>query len=262
MITLRGITLRRGTKVVLDRADVTLQPGEKVGLIGRNGAGKSSLFSLLTGRLQADAGDIILADNLLITHDGIGLLNLRVDVTEMGGSYGITKAGTGTAVLSGTGSYTGDTVVNAGILQVTGQSIADTGKLIIDGGKVDVESDERVQFLTIGGVAQPDGVYGSSASAAPVGDDVNFSVAGTGTITVGPPLAVNEITITGITHTGTDTTITFSSTSNVDVYRSSDLLDFGATPYAADQPSGTYTDTAASGDKFFYILVSAGDPAP
>jgi ATP-binding cassette, subfamily F, member 3 len=58
MITLRGITLRRGTKVVLDRADVTLQPGEKVGLIGRNGAGKSSLFSLLTGRLQADAGDV------------------------------------------------------------------------------------------------------------------------------------------------------------------------------------------------------------
>jgi ATP-binding cassette, subfamily F, member 3 len=51
MITLRGITLRRGTKVVLDQASVTLQPGEKIGLIGRNGAGKSSLFSLLTGRL-------------------------------------------------------------------------------------------------------------------------------------------------------------------------------------------------------------------
>jgi ATP-binding cassette, subfamily F, member 3 len=58
MINLRGITLRRGTKVVLNDAQVTLQPGEKVGLIGRNGAGKSSLFSLLTGRLQADAGDV------------------------------------------------------------------------------------------------------------------------------------------------------------------------------------------------------------
>ena len=58
MITLRGITLRRGTKVVLDQASVTLQPGEKIGLIGRNGAGKSSLFSLLTGRLHADAGDV------------------------------------------------------------------------------------------------------------------------------------------------------------------------------------------------------------
>ena len=58
MITLRQVTLRRGTKVVLDRASVTLQPGEKIGLVGRNGAGKSSLFLLLTGRLHADAGEV------------------------------------------------------------------------------------------------------------------------------------------------------------------------------------------------------------
>jgi ATP-binding cassette subfamily F protein 3 len=58
MITLKNITLRRGTKVVLQDASVTLNPGEKVGLVGRNGAGKSSLFALLTGRLQADAGDV------------------------------------------------------------------------------------------------------------------------------------------------------------------------------------------------------------
>nr|MCU0920489.1 ATP-binding cassette domain-containing protein [Burkholderiaceae bacterium]MCU0964750.1 ATP-binding cassette domain-containing protein [Burkholderiaceae bacterium] len=58
MITLRNITLRRGVKVVLQNASVVLQPGEKVGLVGRNGAGKSSLFSLLAGRLHADAGDV------------------------------------------------------------------------------------------------------------------------------------------------------------------------------------------------------------
>ncbi len=58
MITLRNITLRRGTKVVLDDASVTLQPGEKIGLVGRNGAGKSSLFALLTDRLQSDKGEI------------------------------------------------------------------------------------------------------------------------------------------------------------------------------------------------------------
>ena len=58
MINLRNITLRRGVKVVLQNANVTLQPGEKVGLIGRNGAGKSSLFSLMTHRLQADSGDV------------------------------------------------------------------------------------------------------------------------------------------------------------------------------------------------------------
>jgi ATP-binding cassette subfamily F protein 3 len=58
MITLRNVTLRRGTKVVLNGASATLHPGEKVGLIGRNGAGKSSLFSLMAGRLQLDGGDL------------------------------------------------------------------------------------------------------------------------------------------------------------------------------------------------------------
>ena len=57
MITLRNLTLRRGTKIVLERATLTLNPGEKVGLVGRNGAGKSSLFALLAGRLHADAGE-------------------------------------------------------------------------------------------------------------------------------------------------------------------------------------------------------------
>jgi ATP-binding cassette subfamily F protein 3 len=57
MITLRSLTLRRGVKVVLDAVDLTLNPGEKVGLVGRNGAGKSSLFALFAGRLHADAGD-------------------------------------------------------------------------------------------------------------------------------------------------------------------------------------------------------------
>ncbi|HMY99347.1 MAG TPA: ATP-binding cassette domain-containing protein [Burkholderiaceae bacterium] len=58
MLQLKNITLRRGAKVVLDGATVTLQPGEKASLVGRNGAGKSSLFALLTGRLHADGGDV------------------------------------------------------------------------------------------------------------------------------------------------------------------------------------------------------------
>jgi ATP-binding cassette subfamily F protein 3 len=58
MITLKNITLRRGVKVVLQDTSITLNPGEKIGLVGRNGAGKSSLFSLLTNRLGADAGEV------------------------------------------------------------------------------------------------------------------------------------------------------------------------------------------------------------
>ena len=57
MITLRDVTLRRGAKVVLDRASTTLNPGENVGLVGRNGAGKSSLFALLQGHLHEDSGE-------------------------------------------------------------------------------------------------------------------------------------------------------------------------------------------------------------
>jgi ATP-binding cassette, subfamily F, member 3 len=58
VITVRNVTLRRGAKVVLQGATFTLNPGENAGLVGRNGAGKSSLFSLLAGRLHADTGDV------------------------------------------------------------------------------------------------------------------------------------------------------------------------------------------------------------
>ena len=66
MIVIKNITLRRGTKIVLQDASVTLQPGEKIGLVGRNGAGKSSLFSLLTHRLQSDAGDVSIPPRWLV----------------------------------------------------------------------------------------------------------------------------------------------------------------------------------------------------
>jgi ATP-binding cassette subfamily F protein 3 len=57
MITLKNVVLRRGAKVILDSASVTLNPGEKVGLVGRNGAGKSSLFAMLNGTLHEDGGE-------------------------------------------------------------------------------------------------------------------------------------------------------------------------------------------------------------
>ncbi|MBK6359442.1 MAG: ATP-binding cassette domain-containing protein [Comamonadaceae bacterium] len=57
MITLKNVVLRRGAKVLLDGASVTINPGEKVGLVGRNGAGKSSLFALFNGSLHEDGGE-------------------------------------------------------------------------------------------------------------------------------------------------------------------------------------------------------------
>jgi len=56
VIRATGLTLRRGAKVLLDDAEFVVHPGERVGIVGKNGAGKSSLFALLTGALDQDAG--------------------------------------------------------------------------------------------------------------------------------------------------------------------------------------------------------------
>ncbi|MDO9322416.1 MAG: ATP-binding cassette domain-containing protein, partial [Pseudomonas sp.] len=54
MIRLENLTLQRGPLRLLEDAELTLHPGHKVGLIGANGAGKSSLFALLRGELTPD----------------------------------------------------------------------------------------------------------------------------------------------------------------------------------------------------------------
>jgi ATP-binding cassette subfamily F protein 3 len=58
MIQLKNLRLLRGSKTVLEGAQLSLHPGEKVALVGHNGAGKSSLFALLQGRLHPDIGDV------------------------------------------------------------------------------------------------------------------------------------------------------------------------------------------------------------
>ncbi|MDB1122796.1 ABC transporter ATP-binding protein [Vibrio algarum] len=56
MITFSDIQLLRGGKALLDQATATIHPGDKVGLVGKNGCGKSTLFALLKGELSIDAG--------------------------------------------------------------------------------------------------------------------------------------------------------------------------------------------------------------
>ena len=68
MIILKDISLRRGVKVLLRSANVTIQPGQRLALIGANGCGKSSLFSLLMGDLGADQGEIEGMNNLRLSH--------------------------------------------------------------------------------------------------------------------------------------------------------------------------------------------------
>jgi ATP-binding cassette subfamily F protein 3 len=58
MIRFSQVSLIRGTKLLLEGADVALNPGERIGLIGANGSGKSSLFALLRGELHTDKGEL------------------------------------------------------------------------------------------------------------------------------------------------------------------------------------------------------------
>jgi len=57
MLELRELRLRRGAAVLIDKANLTIFRGDKIGIVGRNGTGKSSLLALLRGDLGADAGE-------------------------------------------------------------------------------------------------------------------------------------------------------------------------------------------------------------
>src|ERR1700732_2865687 len=54
-----GLVVRYGTQTVLDHSTLTIRDGERVGLVGRNGAGKSTFLQIAAGILQPDAGEFV-----------------------------------------------------------------------------------------------------------------------------------------------------------------------------------------------------------
>ncbi|MBE2293324.1 MAG: ATP-binding cassette domain-containing protein, partial [Phycisphaerales bacterium] len=68
MLTLRQLSLQRGHKPLFENVSLTVHPGWKVGVIGANGCGKSSLFALLRDELHPDAGDLELPPRWTIAH--------------------------------------------------------------------------------------------------------------------------------------------------------------------------------------------------
>lgn len=58
MISLRNFSMRRGERLLLSNVDLTMHAGYRVGVVGRNGTGKSSLFAAVKGELEADKGDV------------------------------------------------------------------------------------------------------------------------------------------------------------------------------------------------------------
>ena len=68
MIALRQVSLQRGTQALLEDADLTLHAGHKAGIVGSNGAGKSSLFGLLRGEFAPDRGELEMSGGQRIAH--------------------------------------------------------------------------------------------------------------------------------------------------------------------------------------------------
>lgn len=66
MLSLQNVGLRRGRKVLFENASFQLHPGQRLGLIGANGSGKSSLFAMLLGELEHDGGEFhVHADDVI-----------------------------------------------------------------------------------------------------------------------------------------------------------------------------------------------------
>jgi ATP-binding cassette subfamily F protein 3 len=135
MITIKNVTLRRSAKVLLEGASVTLNPGEKVGLVGRNGAGKSSLFALLNGGLHEDSGEFYIP-----TQWRMGQVAQDMPETEQSATDFVIE---------------GDTVLNDARAEVAAAEATDDGErlgnaymALYDAGEHDAQS--RAQALILG----------------------------------------------------------------------------------------------------------------
>ncbi|MDC1073177.1 ATP-binding cassette domain-containing protein [Gammaproteobacteria bacterium] len=67
MLKITDLSLRRGTRLLLENIALDVFPGQRMGLTGANGCGKSSLFSVIAGRLEADQGNVTLPRGALIS---------------------------------------------------------------------------------------------------------------------------------------------------------------------------------------------------
>lgn len=83
MLSLNGITYRIAGRTLLDKVSVSIPTGYRIGLVGPNGTGKSTLFKLIAGELELDDGEIVMVSNCKlgmvrqdIPHDDTSLLDI------------------------------------------------------------------------------------------------------------------------------------------------------------------------------------------
>lgn len=82
MLNFENAQLRRGAKILFDNANLRIHNGDRVGVVGRNGCGKSSLFKVFTGELSTDSGEIIWPKNWRIALMAQELLSTDVSALD------------------------------------------------------------------------------------------------------------------------------------------------------------------------------------
>ena len=82
VIQLRNLTLARAAKVLIESASLQFHAGQKIGLTGANGSGKSSLFAMLRGELQQEAGELDLPRDWVIAHVAQETPALAIDALD------------------------------------------------------------------------------------------------------------------------------------------------------------------------------------
>jgi autotransporter-associated beta strand protein len=189
-----GVTINDGNRVVINNVNALgLGPLQ----LGSASGGSLNTSANLSGGQLRNA--INLAVGAVLTVDtGSGGLNLAGNITNTGG---LTKNGNNTLTLSGTNSYSGVTVVRAGVLACARPDALGVGALSISNGatlNLNFIGTRRVAALNLGGTNMPNGSYGSASSPATTRDN-HFT--GTGTVTVGPLPGVMNSAATGITST-------------------------------------------------------------
>ncbi len=82
MLALQSLSIRAGTKQLLDAASLTIHPGQKIGLVGQNGVGKTTLFKAIQNEVPIESGQLTLPANWLIGCVEQEIASAQADVLE------------------------------------------------------------------------------------------------------------------------------------------------------------------------------------